>query len=478
MVPRCSEMCRWRTRGVIAVERLSGLDAMFLYLETTDQPSNICCAIELNTSPMRGGYSPDALQRSLAATLALVPELRQKVEDSHLNLDHPVWVDDPSFDVDQHLFRQSVTAPGGREQIAELCADIAARPLDRDKPLWEMWILENAASSHHVTLVFKAHHALVDGVAGANLLAKLCTPDPRAQTSEHLPRRSADAGLARMVVSGAVGAALRPWRLTTIVPATGLTVVRTLRRARSGKSMAAPFSAPRTPFNAPFSQRRNVAFATVDLDDVKKIKNRFNVTVNDVVMAVCAGALRQFLADRAELPTSPLIAAVPVSVHGRSDRPGRNQTSWMFCSLRTETADPVSRLRTMANGAAMAKQHSADLGATLLQDWAQLLSSAAMSVLKRVVSRIPKLPSPAFNLILSNVAGPAMPLYMAEGCEVTRLHPLGPILMGSGLNITVMSYNGSVGVGLISSPDLVPDLWSLADAIPTALEELLAEDRA
>ncbi|WP_370328919.1 wax ester/triacylglycerol synthase family O-acyltransferase [Mycolicibacterium hippocampi] len=455
------------------MERLSGLDAMYLYLETPSQPLNVCCVVELDVAGMPDGYSFEQLRSELGPRLLAIPEFRKKLAGGQLNIDHPVWVESAQVDITRHLKRIAVPAPGGRVEVGEVCAHIAALPLDRDYPLWEVWAVENASAPMRLTLVVKAHHALVDGVGGANIMAQLCSHEPDLPASPDSATPVPAAGTLRIAASGVLGVATRSWRLTSLLPATLATVARTVRRARAGHSMVAPFAAPRTLFNGPHSGRRCVAFVQVSLDDVKAVKDHYGLTVNDVVMALCAGALRTFLQRHDELPDTPLVAAVPVSVHGKSDRPGRNQTTWMFCRLQSPVPDPVQRLRDMVESTAAAKAHSAELGPTLLQDWTQFVGQYSMAVIKRLVPRVPKPANPPFNLILSNVPGPQIPLYMAR-YRIEAVYPFGPILAGAGLNITAMSYNGQVGFGIISSPDLVPDLWSLADALPAALAELIA----
>ena len=256
------------------------------------------------------------------------------------------------------------------------------------------------------------------------------------------------------------------------MPTTVATIVKTLRRAGDGLTMAAPFAAPATRFNTSVTADRNVALAQLDLDDIKKVKDRFKVTVNDVVMALCASVLRWFLSDYGELPARSLVAMVPVSVHDKSDRPGHNQLSGMFCSLETHIGDPAERLRAIARADAAAKNHSSAISPTLLQDWAQLAARAVFGAVFRLVADSPLIGNPVHNLIVSNVPGPQAQLYFL-GCEVEAMYPLGPLFHGCGLNITVMSLDGKLNVGVISCPDLLPDLWRLADDFDVALEELL-----
>lgn len=264
----------------------------------------------------------------------------------------------------------------------------------------------------------------------------------------------------------------RPLQLARALPETASTVAKTVGRAVTGKTMAAPFTAPTTPFNAELTPERTIALAQLDLDDVKRVKDRYDVKVNDVVMALCAGALRGFLRDLGELPERPLIAVVPSSVHDQSDRPGRNQISGMFCNLHTDIDDPVERLRTIAESNVRAKEHSADLGPTFLVDLAEIFSRSAFGWLVNLASRTPLTRTTIHNLVMSNVAGPPITLYTC-GAEVKALYPLGPIFHGSGLNVTVMSHGATMNVGAISCPQLVPDLAELTDRFEGELAALL-----
>jgi diacylglycerol O-acyltransferase len=458
------------------MERLSGLDASFLYIESLTQPLHVCSILELDTSTVPGGYTFDRLRDELAVRIAAIPEFRAKLDDSQFNLDYPVWVEDDEFDLDSHLLRIALPAPGGRRELADVCGHIASAPLDRSKPLWEMWVIDGVADTDPcagglLAVMAKVHHAAVDGVTGANLLSQLCTVEPDAPAPEPV-EGGGTAGPLQIAAGGLARFAYRPWQLASVLPTTVATIVKTLRRARGGLTMAAPFAAPATRFNASITADRNIALAQLDLDDIKKVKDRFNVTVNDVVMALCASVLRWFLSDHAELPDRSMVAMVPVSVHERSDRPGHNQLSGMFCSLETHIGDPAERLRAIARADAAAKNHSAAISPTLLQDWAQLAARAVFGSVFRIVADSPLFAHPVHNLIISNVAGPQAQLYFL-GCEVEAMYPLGPLFHGCGLNVTAMSLNGKLNVGVVCCPDLLPDLWRLVDDFDVALEELL-----
>ncbi len=464
------------------MQRLSGLDASFLYLETPSQPLHVCSVLELDASTVPGGYTFEKLRDALSVRITAMPEFRDKLADSPLNLDHPVWVEDKDFDVDRHLHRMGLPTPGGRGELSEICGHLASLPLDRSRPLWEMWVIEgvdgtDARAGGRMAVMTKVHHAAVDGVTGANLMSQLCSTEADPPPPEPV-KGSGSANQWEIAGRGLVRFATRPVHLATrVLPGTVTTVVDTVRRAMSGDAMASPFTAPQTPFNASINGRRNVAFAQLDLDDVKAVKNHFGVKLNDVVMALVAGALRQYLLDNDVLPDSSLVAMVPVSVHGRSDRPGRNKVSGMFTSLQTDVDDPADRLLAIAEGSSVAKEHSSAISASLLQDWSQFAAPAVFGVAMRLYASTRLTEArPVHNLVVSNVPGPQKPLYFL-GAEVKAMYPLGPIFHGSGLNITVMSLNGKLDVGLMSTPELLPDLWDLADDFVAGMKELLAAAR-
>jgi diacylglycerol O-acyltransferase len=458
------------------MERLSGLDASFLYAESSTVPLNVCSVVELDTSTMPGGYTFDRFHDDLALRIKALPEFRAKLADSQLNLDHPVWVEDNDFDLSFHLQRIALPSPGGRRDLADVCGHLVSAKLDRSKPMWEMWVIEgitetDAHEGGPLALMVKVHHAAVDGVSAANLLTQLCSPEPDSAPPDPVDGPGNATGLG-IAAGGLVKFISRPLNLARAVPETLSTIVSTVSRARSGTAMAAPFNAPATPFNAEVTAERNIAMAQLDFEDVKRVKNRFNVKVNDVVLALCAGALREFLRDRGELPDKPLVAVVPMSVHDTSDRPGRNQVSGMFCNLQTHIEDPGERLQAIAKANSRAKEHSRAIAPSLVLDLAQVLTRTMFGFLLGVAGHTPLTHTAIHNVIISNVAGPRNKLYFL-GAEIKALYPLGPIFHGSGLNITVMSLSGKLNVGIISCQQLVDDLWGLADRFEPELNALL-----
>jgi WS/DGAT/MGAT family acyltransferase len=462
------------------MERLSGLDSTFLYLETPTQLLHVCGLIVLDVSTIPGGYDFDSFKSELTARAEGMPVFRRKLHDSVLNLDHPVWVDDPDFDIDRHVHRIAVPGAGGRKELSDLCGHIAGQQMDRTIPLWEMWVIEGSADGT-VAIMSKMHHANVDGVTGASMMAQLCGLAPDAPRPEVDPdqRTAGDADTLDLAVSGLLGFVSRPLQLARALPSGIALLPKWITRARRGEAMPAPFTAPRTSLNGALTGHRNIAYTQLDLAKVKLVKDAFGVKVNDVVLAMVGGALRRYLSDRDELPDTSLVAMVPVSVHETSDRPGTNQISGMFTQLGTQIGDPVARLTEANAHNTMVKSHNASLGASLLQDWSQFAAPAAFGPAMRVYSslKLAERHPVVHNLVVSNVPGPPVPLYLL-GARIVAMFPLGPIFHGAGLNATVMSLDGRLNVGLVSCPELAPELWDLADAFGPALDEMVKAARA
>ena len=463
----------------LIVDRLSGLDASFLYFETSAHLMHVCGLIVLAPATVPGGYDFESMRAIIAERTRNTPTFRRKVHDHLLNLDHPVWVDDADFDIEHHVRRIAVPGPGEREQLAEVCADIAGQPLDRSRPLWEFWVIEGLADGA-IAVMTKMHHAMVDGVTGATLVASLCSlaPDapPLATPAPYeppRPPRDRD-----VVVEGLTRWLRRPLRLPSLLPQTAAVIPSWISRTRRGAAMPAPFTAPRTSFNGTITGHRRVAYTRLDLGAVKEVKNAFGTTVNDVVLALCSGALRRYLQQNGELPEASLVAMVPVSVHEKSEREGVNRVSGMFTTLASDVADPVERLRAIAAQTVVAKEHHNTISASMLQDWAQFAPANTLGLAVRLAARMRLMDrAPVIhNLVISNVPGPPVPMYFA-GAEVVGFYPFGPVFHGAGLNITVVSNNGHLDVGVIACRELAPKLWALADDFAPALEELLTAAR-
>jgi diacylglycerol O-acyltransferase len=461
------------------MERLSGLDASFLYLESSAQLMHVCGIIQLDPSTIPEDYSFGAFKADLEARISTIPDFRRKLKEVPLEIDHPVWVDDADFDINRHVHRLAVPSPGGPAELAKLCGHMAGIPLDRSRPLWEMWVIEGLDNGR-IAIFSKMHHATVDGISGSNLISFLCSLEPGAPLldltplGEHYGQAPGDWELFGRGVLNNLG---KPLQFARLMIPTTKTISRTIRRAREGTAMAAPLTAPRTSFNGNITGKRSVGYADIDLDRIKEIRHTVEgATVNDVVLAISGGALRRYLEERGELPATSLLASVPVSVHQTSSKTGgTNKVSSMFTKLGTDIADPVARLEQLAEANAHAKDHHKAIPADTLQDWAEFAAPRTFGLAVRAVAKL-KLAEKGpviHNLVISNVPGPPVPLYFM-GAKIVGFYPLGPVFHGAGLNITVMSSNGKMHVGLIACREQMPEISALAAHFPEELDALYA----
>jgi diacylglycerol O-acyltransferase len=462
----------------VTPERLTGLDASFLYMETPTLHMHVAIVAVFDPATVPDGYSFRRIRQRIVDRIPLLPVFQRRLVEVPLRLGHPVWVDDPEFDIDNHLRRAALPSPGGMRELADFAADVTSRQLHRDRPLWEMWVVEGLEDGK-IALVAKMHHSTIDGVSGAELLGALFDLEANPPAHEHQGERQLDLRVPSTfeLVSHALLANLvRPIDMTRMAWQATQSVagIRKLRQGGSGKA-AFPLTAPRTSLNVSVHARRRVAFAAASLADVKKVKNAMGTSVNDVVLAVCAGALRTYLLAGDELPGVPLVALVPVSVTpDMAELKGSNKISAMFVQLPCELDDPLERLRAIHEGTKGAKEEHKALGAGTLQNWAEHATPNVFAAAARLYTRM-KLANrhrPLANLIISNVPGPDVPLYMG-GSEMLGMFPLGPVMDGMGLNITIMSYRGVLYWGLASDARAVPRLWDIAAAIPAALTELM-----
>ena len=465
------------------MERLSGLDASFLYLETPTLHMHVVMTSVVDPATVPGGYSFPRLKEMIAQRLPQAPVFQRRLVEVPLRWGHPVWVDDPDFDIDYHVRLAAVPKPGGLRELADIAGDIAGRQLDRSRPLWEMWIIEGLAHDR-VGFVTKMHHSTVDGVSGAELLSILfdlaADPGPLPPPPEQLHDDRIPSAL-ELMSQATIDRAMTPFKITRDLVRTGQRVldvrkVRVGSEDRPGLGKAAlPLSAPRTSFNGALSRRRSVAFTAIGLDDVKRVKSALGVTVNDIVLAVCTGALRNFLIEGDELPDKPLVAVVPVSVRTTTENVrGSNKVSSMFVQLPSQLADPLERVEAIHQGTKGAKEEHNALGADTLLNWAEHATPNLFASAARFYSRMQLADKhrPIANLVISNVPGPDFPLYLG-GSELECGFPLGPVMEGMGVNITIMSYRGIMYWGIISCPETMPQVWGLAASIPLALDELL-----
>ena len=460
------------------MQRLSGLDATFLYLETAANHMHVASTAVFDPSTVPGGYSFEKVRQLVQERLPLLPPFRRRLLEIPFGLHHPLWIEDPDFDLDYHVRRAALPAPGGAIELAEFAAEAMGRPLHRDRPLWEMYVVEGLEDGMIAT-VTKTHHAAIDGVSGAELTVNLLdlTPEVSPPPVEDPPWRPDRVPSDFELVGFALNSLSRqPLLAVKAARRTAATMLNLRRRNRQPNVSPppAPFSAPRTSLNSSITPHRRFAFTSVTLDEVKEVKNALGGTVNDVVLAMCAGALRSYFDDRDEHPEGPLVGMVPVSVRTEEQMGTMgNQVSSMLVSLATDLDDPVKRLHAITESTKEAKEQEKAIGAAALTDWAEFAAPAVAARAARLASstRIFDRVRPLYNVTISNVPGPNFPLYSA-GARMVAMYPMGPIADGAGLNITVMSYMGNMYFGLVGCRETVPDVADIAHGLNDALDEL------
>jgi WS/DGAT/MGAT family acyltransferase len=482
------------------MRRLTGLDSAFLALETPTSTGHVGGLSILDPRTAPEPVDLDGLTRLIASRIDGVPVMRERLMEVPLGIDQPVWVDDEHFDIGYHVRELGLPKPGSDAQLAEQISRIHARPLDRTRPLWETYLIHGLKGGR-VAIYTKVHHAAIDGVSGAELLTLLTdlepiAPPPADPDSDQLAfhARPAPSQL-RLGVESAARLALRTVevaKLTVnavraipalgpiVAPALGPVVANLIGLRNSGGGdgqvlkAATPIVAPPTPLNVAISPHRRYAFGSLSLPDVKFVKNTFGVSVNDVVMAMCAGALRRWLLDHDALPAGPLVAMVPVSIRAEGHGPGGNHVSAMLAALPTHLDSPVGRLQVTRQATQVAKAQQAFIPQGLVDEVSDFAPPAFTARAARVMFASRLLHRlPAFNTVISNVPGPNVPIYLA-GAKLLAHHPVSVVIDGMALNITLIGYLDQLHFGLIAAREVMPDLDAVMGYFDDELAQLVA----
>ncbi len=471
------------------MQQLTGLDASFLALETTTTTGHVGGVSVLDPSGAPRPLTLARLTDVIAERIPLVPVLRRKLLNVPLGLDQPYWIDDPNFDIEYHVREIALPRPGSDAQLTEQVSRLHARPLDRSRPLWEIYLITGLAR-RRAAVYTKIHHAAIDGVSGTELLTVLLdlTPGGRELPAPVPFRPAPPPALPVLAAKAAARLAWRPvqtvqmtnqlirW-LPTLAPVMSTLVggMLGLNRGDGEVIPTVPGRAPATPFNKPITPHRRIAFRSVDLETVKTVKNAFGVSVNDVVMAMCAGALRRWLADHEALPGQPLIAMIPVSVRDPASKGALgNKVSAMLAMLPTHVAEPDLRLELVHAATKVAKAQQAAIPQGLVDQISDFAPPALTARAARVMFATGVLHRlPPFNLTISNVPGPNVPVYLC-GARLLAHYPVSVVTDGQGLNITLVGYLGHLHFGLVSCRELVPDIDALAGYLTDELALLLA----
>ncbi len=459
---------------------LSGLDSSFLFLDTSRQQMHVGSVLVFE-----GSIRFDDFRNMMAARLHMVPRMQERLVMVPFGIGKPYWVEDPDFNIDMHLQHVALPRPGAWKDLRGLAARIFSVPLDRTRPLWEMTFVEGLDNISQVppgsvAMISKVHHAAIDGVSGSDMLGILLdtTREPREfppPTPRHVPPIPNELEVLRHTGRKIAG---KPSELVRVAKETFAAVSATSKTQKKQGSDAppAPMTAPVTPFNHLISGQRIWNTALLELDRVKAIKEVAQCTLNDVVLAICAGALRRYLIDRGELPSKSLVAMVPVSTR-QKDQHGTmgNLVSGMMVELATDIEDPVERLKALQQNAKSGKAVEKAGAARTMSDLAEFIPFGLANRMTKLYSRfkVSELHNPIFNLVITNVPGPQLDLYMA-GHKLLATMGMAPVMDGMGLLIAVLSYNGVLSISPTSSPAVMPDLDKFARYLRESANELEA----
>ena len=481
------------------MDHLSGLDATFLYLETPEQPMHVG---GLNIFELPAGYEGDFvedLRAHITQRMHLAPVFRRKLVNMPFELANPIWVADEDVDMEYHIRSTVLPKPGSRAQLDKLVGRLHSSLLDRSRPLWEFYVIEGLqsppdahAGTRHVAFYSKVHHAAVDGAAGVALANAIMdiTAIPRAVRPAPLRRATVtdNFGIAELALSGIKNTAIQSAILAKNLPALARAAYSMLRPPKSeeptvglaGLEMVdSPpknrWFAPKTPINVSITNQRTFSSLSFPLHAIKHIAKSNSVTLNDVVMAICSGALRRYLADLNCVPDQSLLAAVPISLREAGNTDMNTQASMLRISLASTVADPKARLLAINQASKSAKAASASMNAVMPTDFPSIgvpwILSGMAALFGR--SKLANNMAPLANLVISNVPGPNVALYLA-GAKMVTYYPVSIVTHSLALNVTVQSYNGSLDFGLIACRKVMPDLPELGKYMQKSFEEMLA----
>ena len=473
------------------MRQLTSLDAQFLALENSRQTGHVGSLAMLDPSTAPGETFGCAEVRNLLEERGpQLPPLRWRLAEVPFGLDYPYWVEEAEMDLGYHVREMALASPGTDQQLADQVARIMSRPLDRARPLWELYVIEGHESGL-VAVLTKIHHSVIDGLSGAEIMALLLdlTPEGREVAPPEDELADPPPSTMTMLGLGVLGLPRYPVRILRSLPKAVPNLADTPFGVLPGMGTLAKVAglanrdgpprpslvAPKTKFNGRVSPHRRFVFGQLSLDDFKAAKNAHGATVNDVVVSVCAGAVRRWLIDHDDLPDAPLVAQVPVSV--RTDEEFGtygNRILLMPAAFHTDESDPVERLRRTHEALSEMKERRGALPAELLQDANHFVPPAVFARAARLTFAFStsRPGRPTWNLVVSNVPGPQFPLYMA-GARLEANYPVSVITDGMGLNITVMSYMGHMDFGIVADRDQMPDVDVLLDHLREELEALL-----
>ncbi len=466
------------------MQQLSGLDASFLSFETANSPMHIAGVCLYDPSTAGAPASFDTYRELVIKRLHVARTFRQRLVTVPLGLDRPYWIEDPDFDIDYHLRHLALPKPGGWAELSAMTSRLLARGLDRTKPLWEMNYVEGLDAIPGLppgsfATITKVHHAAIDGVSGAEMLAALLditpevrvVPEDKPWKPERIP---SDRDMLMRTLGGTLTSPIKFASLLRETLGSGVKLGTELAKHRM-KAPPAPFTAPRTRFNLPVSGVRSWSGLMIDLERVKRIKNAVaGATVNDTILAIVSGGLRRYLQRHKDLPKESLVAFAPISVRpGTEQRAMGNQISGMMVRLSTDEKLPMKRLEKIHADAVQSKDYHRAVGASSLMNLSDFVPFAVAGLGARLYTGMEaaKRHNPVFNVVVTNVPGPQFPLY-SGGAKLVTQFGAGPVFDGLGLIIPIFSYNGTITVSATACRSLMPDIEAFMDDLRASVDEL------
>ncbi len=464
------------------MQQLSGMDASFLYFETRNAPTHIgsFAIYDQGTAP-GGRVTFKGILANVERRLHLARCFRQKLVKVPLDLDHPYWIEDADFDLEFHVRHVALPQPGDWRQLCIQAARIHARPLDLARPLWEMYVIEGLDNVEGVppgafAVLTKIHHAAIDGVSGAELTGAIhdTTPDaepPLPPTPWVAEREPTTLELAARTTWNNVQS---PFRFVRVMAQTAPGLMN-LFRSSPEREVEGSGPAPRTRFNGTVSPHRVIGGRSFSLQDIRDIRKRVpGATVNDVILAVCSGALRRYLVAHDELPEESLVAMAPISVRSEDESGSAgNKVSMMSVTLFSDESVPLERLRKVHRGTRASKATAEAVGARTLTDVSQFVPGALAGLAARLYTRLglANAVRPFLNTVITNVPGPQIPLYFS-GSRMVGFYGMGPVMDGMGLIHPVFSYSGRISISFTACRDMLPDPAFYAECLQAAFDEL------
>jgi diacylglycerol O-acyltransferase / wax synthase len=455
------------------VHKLGIADASFLYLESPSNPMNIG-SVQLLDVPTRPGFFTE-LKQYLAKRIHAVPFMHKRLKATPLTLDQPVWVEDTAFDIDRHVFRIALPAPGSWSQLETMVGRLHETPLQRDRPLWAFYYIEGLANGQ-VAWFCKYHHACIDGMAGQAIIDVLFSRDPQTDPAlPTMPKPEPEPDAFALVLDAARSLLDQGLGWGRSLEAQRKAFARLFARfMRGADGLGALYGeAPRTPFNCAVSPYRTWAAVSLPLHDVKAVAKSQGATLNDAVMAICAAGLRRYLLRKGELPAQPLRCGVPVSLRAPGDTSMRNQVTMLVASLATNVLDPLARLHAIHASMQIGKGVIIDSSPLQLDDLhvpglPAMLSTASLWA-ERL--RLADFVAPAVNVVISNVRGPARTMYL-HGARMCSHFPVSIPAHSVALNLTVQTYVDRIDLGVTACLEAVPDAAALRDDVEAGWQEL------